>query len=193
MDIDYLPIISQNTQKSNLSHNKLNSSAFTLVEMLIVIVIIGIIAAISVMSYSGIMSRVHDSAVQSDLSSLNKKLQTAYVSNDDYRWNVSPTIAMKVSKGSYAISPKTNLNLVYCYSMDDSSIYSIIAMSKSGNAFYASSESGGVVAFTGTWSATSSYNTCASLGSSIGLTFSNTYTGYSSQDTTSGPWRSWTN
>ena len=59
------------------------SSAFTLVELLIVIVIIAILAAITIISYNGISSRAKSSALESSLSSAGKKLATYALQNSN--------------------------------------------------------------------------------------------------------------
>ena len=51
------------------------SSAFTIVELLIVIVVIGVLAAISLVSYTGISKRAVVSALSSDLTSASRQLQ----------------------------------------------------------------------------------------------------------------------
>lgn len=47
-------------------------NAFTIVELLIVIVIIGILAAITIVSYTGITQRANEATLKSDLAN-NKK------------------------------------------------------------------------------------------------------------------------
>ncbi|MEO8691834.1 MAG: prepilin-type N-terminal cleavage/methylation domain-containing protein, partial [Candidatus Saccharimonas sp.] len=44
-------------------------SAFTIVELLIVIVIIAILATITIVAYNGITSRAHDASTKSNLNS----------------------------------------------------------------------------------------------------------------------------
>lgn len=53
---------------------KRNSRGFTIVELLIVIVVIAILAAITIVAYNGIQQRARASAVSSALNQANKKL-----------------------------------------------------------------------------------------------------------------------
>lgn len=57
---------------------------FTIVELLIVIVIIGILAAITLVAYSGMQQRGRDSARLSDLSGLAKALELYKTDNGSY-------------------------------------------------------------------------------------------------------------
>src|SRR5690554_3746529 len=52
---------------------------FTIVELLIVIVVIAILAAISVVAYTGIQNRANDTAIQSDLRNIGSKFTEFYV------------------------------------------------------------------------------------------------------------------
>jgi prepilin-type N-terminal cleavage/methylation domain-containing protein len=69
-----------------VSHNKLKShdSAFTIVELLVVIVIIGILAAITIISYTGITQKAIISTLQSDLSNASDKLRIYQAANGSY-------------------------------------------------------------------------------------------------------------
>lgn len=60
------------------------NSAFTIVELLIVVVVIAILAAITVVSYNGIMNRAKVSAAQSDLRNLYNKMEIFKVNNGRY-------------------------------------------------------------------------------------------------------------
>lgn len=59
-------------------------TGFTIVELLIVIVVIGILAAITIVAYSGVQQRARASTLASTLSSAAKSAQAAYVTNGDY-------------------------------------------------------------------------------------------------------------
>lgn len=54
---------------------KSGQNGFTIVELLIVVVVIGILAAIVVVAYNGITNSAKESAVQSDLAGVGKKLE----------------------------------------------------------------------------------------------------------------------
>lgn len=58
-----------------LNSTKLKSQGFTIVELLIVIVVIAILAAISIVAYNGIQNRGKTSAAQSLASQLSKKAE----------------------------------------------------------------------------------------------------------------------
>jgi prepilin-type N-terminal cleavage/methylation domain-containing protein len=59
--------------------NKNNTSGFTIVELLIVVVVIAILAAITIVAYNGIQDRARASLVQNTLNSTAKLMETAYI------------------------------------------------------------------------------------------------------------------
>jgi prepilin-type N-terminal cleavage/methylation domain-containing protein len=59
-------------------------SGFTIVELLIVIVVIGILAAITIVAYNGIQDRARASTVSGALTQVNKKLEVFAVDNSNY-------------------------------------------------------------------------------------------------------------
>lgn len=60
------------------------TSGFTIVELLIVIVIIGILAAITIVAYNGIQQRAKTSTVMADLANSAKKMSLDNVNNGSY-------------------------------------------------------------------------------------------------------------
>lgn len=74
--------------KRNLSQR---FKAFTIVELLVVIVVIGILAAITVISYSGINNRASAASVQSDLKNGATKLQMYYIDEGLYPASIDCT------------------------------------------------------------------------------------------------------
>src|SRR5665647_1778437 len=84
---------------------------FTIVELLIVIVVIAILAAITIVAYTGISQKAVASSLQSDLDNASKQLKMYYVDHGSYPTSVntggdncpSPTDArycIKVSPGN---------------------------------------------------------------------------------------------
>lgn len=57
---------------------------FTIVELLIVIVVIAILAAISIVSYTGIQRRAHISRAMAELTLLAKATELYYADNNEY-------------------------------------------------------------------------------------------------------------
>lgn len=61
-----------------------DSKGFTIVELLIVIVVIGILAALVVTTYSGIQAKARDSKRQSDIKAIQTQIEAFYASNSYY-------------------------------------------------------------------------------------------------------------
>src|SRR3990167_10829228 len=104
---------------NNLQQRKPNG--FTIVELLIVIVVIGILAAIVIVAYQGVTNRANDSSVQSDLTAIAKKLNAYKITSttDAYPPNLITTgVDIAVSKGAYGNnytpSGSNGYNLLYC-------------------------------------------------------------------------------
>lgn len=138
-------------------HKRITSSTgFTIVELLIVVVVIAILAAISIVAYTNIQNRAYDSAVQHDLNSFAKKIELAAAETGRYpaagatrQGGVStgstssfPGFTFRPSKNAYLTS---GFNLYYCTGTDSATgqeIFRIAAISRSGNTFENSSNSG---------------------------------------------------
>ena len=60
---------------NNIRSNTQTQNGFTIVELLIVVVVIAILAAITIVSYNGITSRANDSAAKTSAVSVQKKAE----------------------------------------------------------------------------------------------------------------------
>src|SRR5579884_4306545 len=63
---------------------KTNNKGFTLVELLIVIVVIGILALIVITTYSGIQAKARNAKRQSDVSAIQTQLEAFFSQNGYY-------------------------------------------------------------------------------------------------------------
>ena len=79
---------------------------FTIVELLVVIVVIGILAAITIVSYSGITSRASIASIQSDLTNASTILKLDQITNDSF-----PT-TLALANGSKGITPSQTMDSV---------------------------------------------------------------------------------
>ena len=67
---------------------KRKESGFTIVELLIVIVVIGILAALVITTFSGIQKKARDSERQTDINAVHGQVEAYYAQNGKY-----PTLA----------------------------------------------------------------------------------------------------
>lgn len=114
---------------------------FTIVELLIVIVVIGILAAITIVAFNGIQNRANDTAVQNDLKNFASKMEIAKTDDPNSAYVTASNIAatgVKFTKSAYL--PDVN-NLLYCRQSDGSG-YVLLIRSKSNKIFYTSSNQG---------------------------------------------------
>ncbi len=81
-----------------------NTPAFTIVELLIVIVIIGILATIASVAYTGISAKARDSVRQQDIRQVQKLIELYYAQNGEY-----PKTADSIS-GESATTVHTDAN-----------------------------------------------------------------------------------
>ena len=98
-------------------HNYYSSKpAFTIVELLVVIVVIGILAAITIVSYTGISGKASVASVQADLSNAKKQLNLYNVDHGFYPTDLNnncPRDSVSNTDNRYCIKSSTNSTFFY--------------------------------------------------------------------------------
>lgn len=125
-----------------------NVSGFTIVELLIVIVVIGILATITVVSYRGIQARANESAIKSDLSAMAKQVELhraekgVYPSHREFFGHIPTSMSIAPTKSAY--DPKL-YNFYYCTnSVDQGEDFGIAARPAPGRQTYTISSKSGI-------------------------------------------------
>lgn len=133
----------------NSARSKTNP-AFTIVELLIVIVIIGILAAITIVSYSGITQKANVATLQSDLTNASKKLNMYYASYNVYPASMASSDGGKTycptaptADTNYCVKPSNDAT--FTYSTIDTSDFTILATK--GNITYSTTKDSGPIAW----------------------------------------------
>lgn len=103
-------------------------TGFTIVELLIVIVVIGILATITVVSYSGIQDGAKRSALQSDLTNASRQLKIDQVNTGSYPATVAAADNGRGLKSSQGVSYRYSVNntstpKTFCLSAQAGSIF----------------------------------------------------------------------
>lgn len=89
-----------------LNNIKRKQSGFTIVELLIVIVVIAILAAITIVAYNGIQQRSHTTAQKTTAENLAKKVEAYNALNNAYPvWHTTNDVTTQLSN-----DPTTSLN-----------------------------------------------------------------------------------
>ena len=110
-----------------LKFMKKTTSGFTIVELLIVIVVIAILAAITAVAYNGIQARARDNRRSNDSTEIQKALELYKIDNNDYptsgggyyestnaNWTTLAT-ALKPYMSNLPVDPLNDANHYYRY------------------------------------------------------------------------------
>lgn len=88
--------------------NTKHVQGFTIVELLVVIVVIGILAAITIVSYTGITARANNTKAQSNAESVQSVAEVMNADNGHY-----PRLSTDFSTGSLSIRLPSAISLFY--------------------------------------------------------------------------------
>lgn len=124
-----------------MSH--LPARRLTIVELMIVIVVIAILAAISIVAYTGVQGRAHDTAIQNDLRNLGMLIMEYQAFNSRLPAGAEVDVVAESftpSVNSYELDVSPRNNLYYCRIGDEA--WGLIALSRSGTMFEYMHDSG---------------------------------------------------
>lgn len=108
------------------------TAGFTIVELLIVIVVIAILAAISVVAYNGIQNRATEATIKSDFSNFMKAAELYNVNEGVY-----PGDATTLKAAGVAFTKSAYDAAIVC-NTSDRSLVGLVADAKNGNSYYIS-------------------------------------------------------
>lgn len=162
---------------------------FTIVELLIVIVVIGILAAITIVSYRGITGRAEAVAVQSDLKGFSKLLELYRIDAGYYPQNSAQMVGMGVRVTGTVYATKVISNFHFCHTADRSA-YVLIGITRGGMKFYVASDNQVPKEYVGP--APLDDAPCPDMAAISGVPVTAGWSGYVASDKTYGPWRAWT-
>jgi len=155
---------------------------FTIVELLIVIVVIGILAAITIVSFNGVQGKAYDTTVQNDLSQFAKRMEfnRAETGVDAYPATLTAAMGFRFGKDAYSLDNQS-YTIRYCVNTVTNE-YVLLSKSKSGT-YYKYLSSGGM----STNPATSGYGVC----NLVGLASQNPSS--ANNGLNNSTWSAWTN
>ena len=105
--LDSLLSLSRN-RKSTLGGVMTNSKrGFTIVELLVVIVVIGILAAITIVSYTGISNKAKIASLQSDLDGASRQLKLYQIENSQYPTSFDSNNCPTPVDAKYCLKPSS--------------------------------------------------------------------------------------
>ena len=117
---------------------KNNEKGFTLIELMIVIAIIGILAAIAIPQFSAYRTRSFNSAAQADLRNAATAQEAYFVDNQTY--TATPGTLAGSTYGFY-----TSANVVFGITAASATGYTMTAAHSSGDATYTLAGPGGTI------------------------------------------------
>lgn len=159
---------SYNTIKG-IKKQVLHREGFTIVELLIVVVVIAILAAITIVSYNGITNQAHNVSVQADLKQIAQQVELYHATHGTLPRGAAfrDDVQTKVARGSYSdseplfINSGVHYNVMYCSPTTNEDTYAIVARSRSGTVYRYGTAGSGPITLS---SSTSSMDLCNEAG-----------------------------
>jgi len=158
------------------------SGGFTIVELLIVIVVIGILAAIVIVAFNGVQERAKVATVQSDLRSFNTVMQAYRAEFGSFPTVPTASMGIKFTKNIYGVDGQGR-NARYCRT-PAADEYVLMVNTTSEKYYIISSRNSSMEEVPSTYG----YGVCAHLGLSSTNPQADGYSGGAT-----GSWAAWVN
>jgi len=135
----------------------IQTGGFTIVELIVVIVVIGILAAITIVSYTGISSRATASALQADLASAKKQLNLYYVDNSAYPTSLNANncpVLSGVIDTRYCLKPSSGNTFTYSPVVvigSNPQSFTLVAINTASTTKYTVTNNSSPVTFSSNW------------------------------------------
>lgn len=169
--------IRNKTKKLSKAVKKLLRGGFTIVELLIVIVIIGIIATITIATYNGVTRRANNAATTSALNDFAKQAQI-YAMDADGKYPTTVTeldsLGFKFNSSALATYPTVGANALYC-TANDGADFVLLVYAKNGQKLYITNTGSGEYTGTENWNQSNYPGRCANI---LPGSASNAFSGY---------------
>lgn len=182
--------IRNKTKKLSKAVKKLLRGGFTIVELLIVIVIIGIIATITIATYNGVTRRANNAATTSALNDFAKQAQI-YAMDADGKYPTTVTeldsLGFKFNSSALATYPTVGANALYC-TANDGADFVLLVYAKNGQKLYITNTGSGEYTGTENWNQSNYPGRCANI---LPGSASSAYSGYNVTNPDDG-WADWT-
>jgi type IV pilus assembly protein PilA len=122
--------------------NTKNEKGFTLIELMIVIAIIGILAAIAIPQFSAYRTRSYNAAAEADVRNLATAEEAYYTDNLTYSANVGT-----LRGAAYGFSQSANVTLTATSVAASPATYNLTSFHTKGNKTYTLAGPGGTVTY----------------------------------------------
>jgi prepilin-type N-terminal cleavage/methylation domain-containing protein len=118
---------------------------FTIVELLIVIVVIAILAAVTIVAFNGVKEKAHQATFQSDYESTSKAAAMYY--NEQATSGTYPFSATTITQAGIKLSKSSYNAAVWCYN-SATTAWALVADNKDGKTYYVSNTQSVMTEFT---------------------------------------------